>query len=367
VPEALDPGVYIEEVGVGAHSIDGVATSAAGFIGEAVDGPVGQAVLTTSMVDFERDFGTLDPRRDLGYAVKQFFDNGGRRAWVVRADGPRQARDALAAFDAVDPAVNLVCLPGWVDEEILGAALTYCDERRAFLVVDPPDSDMRASMDLVARLGESGSANAAVYFPAIVMADPANGGRPRSCPPSGTVAGIIARTDMEQGVFVAPADVAVVGVTGLEVTVAEADAALLNEAGVNTIRSFPGRGIRVWGSRTVASPSSEWRYVPVRRLALFVEESLDRGLQWAVFEPNDEPLWIQVRQSVEGFLSGVWRSGGLQGSTEPQAFFVRCDRSLMTQDDLDKGRLIVLVGFAPVKPAEFVIIRITVQTNASGT
>jgi phage tail sheath protein FI len=297
----------------------------------------------------------------------QFLNNGGHVAWVVRVGGEHEARDGLAAFDGLDPAPNLVCLPGWVEEEILGAAVSYCDLRRAFLVADPPGADLRAAMDLAGRLAEGGSSNAAVCFPRFSVADPVNGGRPRWCPPSGSVAGVIARTDMERGVFASPADAVVTGALGLEVEVTDQEAGRLDEAGVTAIRSIPLRGIRVWGGRTVSSPSGEWKYVSVRRLALYLEESLDRGLQWAVFEPNDEPLWIQVRQSVARFQATRWRSGGLQGSTEQEAFFVRCGRGVMTKNDLDNGRLVALVGFAPLKPAEFLLLRITVQTSASTT
>jgi uncharacterized protein len=363
--EPLYPGVYVEEIPGGPRPIQAVGTSTAGFIGEAVAGPLGEAVKITSFVEFGREFGGLEAKADLGYAVMQYFLNGGHMAWVVRVGGQREARDGLAALDGLDPGVNLVCLPGWVDEEILREAVSYCDLKRAFLVADPPGADLEAVVGLAATLAAGGSANAAVYFPHVSVADPLNGGRPAPRPPSGSVAGLIARTDIERGVFASSSDAQVIGVLGLEVEVTDEEAALLDEAGVNAIRSIPNRGIRVWGSRTLAAASSEWKYVSVRRLALFLEESLDRGLQWAVSEPNGEPLWTQVRQSVTGFLSDVWRAGGLQGSTSGEAFFVRCGTDVMTQHDLDNGRLVALVGFAPVKPAEFLLLRITVQTSGS--
>lgn len=363
MPNVQYPGVYVEEVPSGPRPIGGVSTSTAGFIGVAAGGPIGQAIPITSLVDFEREFAGLDTRLELGYAVMQFFNNGGQRAWVVRVSDRDGVREGLAALGSLDPVVNLVCLPGWVEEEVVADAVAHCDLHRAFLIADPPGSDLEAAITHAAMVGQSRSANAAVYFPPVVVADPTNGGAPRSCAPSGTVAGILARTDTERGVFASPGDAAVVGVTRLEVDLTEADATRLNEAGVSSLRSFPTRGIRVWGSRTVASSSSEWRYVPVRRVALFIEESLYRGLQWAVFEPNDQPMWIQVQQSVRNFMSDLWRSGGLRGSVEQEAYFVKRSRIAMRGDDLDKGRLDVLVGFAPVKPSEFVILRVTIQTS----
>ncbi len=265
--------------------------------------------------------------------------------------------------------MNLLCLPGWTEDEVLQEAMAFCDIRRAFLVADPPGIDVAAAADLAARLGGTGSANAALYFPPISVGDPLYGGRPRSCPPSGSVAGVIARTDVERGVFHPPAglEARLVGVIGLEVELTEDEARSLNESGVNAIRSFPLAGIVVWGGRTVASGSSEWKYVNIRRLMLYLERSLSDGLAWAVFEPNDVPLWMQVRQSVSGFLSGVWRGGGLQGRTADEAFFVRCDRGVMTQNDIDNGRLVCLIGVAPVRPAEFVLFRIGIQTGATPT
>jgi phage tail sheath protein FI len=176
-------------------------------------------------------------------------------------------------------------------------------------------------------------------------------------PPCGHIAGLYAKTDTERGVWKAPANEVLVGVTGLSQELNEADSETLNASGIDVIRRFAGHGIRVWGARTT-SPNSEWKYVNVRRLLIYVEQSIERGLQWVVFEPNDAALWMAVRTSIENFLVGFWRAGGLQGAKPEEAFFVKCDRDTMTQDDLDNGRLICVIGVAPVKPAEFVIIRI---------
>src|SRR6185437_10343094 len=166
-----------------------------------------------------------------------------------------------------------------------------------------------------------------------------------------------------RGVWKVPANEVLAGVTGLSQEFNEADSERLNAAGVDVIRKFAGQGIRVWGARTT-SPDSEWKYVNVRRLMIYLEQSIERGLDWAVFEPNDAALWIAVRRSIENFLRRFWRAGGLQVAKRDEAFFVNCDRDTMTQDDIDNGRLICLIGVAPVKPAEFVIVRITIRMQS---
>jgi phage tail sheath protein FI len=184
--------------------------------------------------------------------------------------------------------------------------------------------------------------------------------------PSGHMAGIYARVDVERGVHKAPANEVIRGITKIAQDVTKREQDLLNPKGINALRFFPGRGNRVWGARTLSSDSS-WKYINVRRLFIFVEESIDEGTQFVVFEPNDEPLWARVRQTITNFLTTVWRSGALQGTKPDEAFFVKCDRTTMTQDDIDNGRLICLIGIAPVKPAEFVIFRIQQMTRESQT
>jgi len=169
--------------------------------------------------------------------------------------------------------------------------------------------------------------------------------------------GIFSRSDQDRGVHKAPANEVVRGAVGLKYLLNTGEQDILNPIGVNCIRSFPGRGIRVWGARTLSS-NTLWKYINVRRLFLFLEESIEEGTQWVVFEPNDEKLWARVKQTITQFLTRVWKDGALMGTTTEEAFFVRCDRTTMTQDDIDNGRLIVLIGVAPVKPAEFVIFRI---------
>lgn len=203
---------------------------------------------------------------------------------------------------------------------------------------------------------------AAFYYPWIQIYDAANSSL-QIIPATGHIVGVYARTDIERGVHKAPANAVLRGARNMEFAVPKGKQDILNPKGVNCIRDFrsDGRGIRVWGARTMSS-DPEWRYVSVRRLFLFVEESIEEGTQWVVFEPNHEPTWAKVTRSITNFLIRVWRSGGLQGVTQDEAFFVKCDRTTMTQDDIDNGRLICYIGIAPVKPAEFVIFRISQKT-----
>jgi len=176
-------------------------------------------------------------------------------------------------------------------------------------------------------------------------------------PPGGYVTGVYSRSDTERGVHKAPANEVVFGASDLEFQIMKGEQDVLNPKGVNVIRAFPGRGIRIWGARTLSS-NTLWKYINVRRLFIYIEASIEKGTQWVVFEPNDYRLWSRVKITITQFLTGVWRSGALMGTTPEEAFFVKCDRSTMTQDDIDNGRLICIIGIAPVKPAEFVIFRI---------
>jgi phage tail sheath protein FI len=204
---------------------------------------------------------------------------------------------------------------------------------------------------------------AAFYMPWIKVFNPLINQDSR-IPPSGHIAGIYAQTDIERGVFKAPANVVVAGARALEFQITKGEQDLLNPRGVNCIRAFPARGIRVWGART-SSTNSLWKYINVRRLFLFLEESIEEGTQWVVFEPNDEKLWARVKQTITQFLITQWRNGALMGTKPDQAFFVKVDRTTMTQDDMDNGRMICIIGVAPVKPAEFVIFRIAQFSGGS--
>ena len=211
--------------------------------------------------------------------------------------------------------------------------------------------------------GLDATENAALYFPRLRAPDPQQEGRVAEFPPAGAVAGTYARTDTQRGVWKAPAgiDATLRGVSGLTVTLTDGENGQLNPRGVNCLRAFPEIGRVVWGARTLRgadSLASEWKYVPVRRLALFIEESLFRGTQWVVFEPNDEPLWAQIRLNLGAFMQTLFRQGAFQGKSPRDAYFVKCDRETTTQADINLGVVNIIVGFAPLKPAEFVVIKI---------
>ena len=361
------PGVYIEEVPSGEHPIVGVPTSITAFIGQSVAGPLNQPVRVLSAVAFEQQFGALASGGELACAVQGFFMNGGVEARVVRV--PDAATDAdwqagLAALDAVD-IFNLMVLPAAASRAVLAAAAAYCERRKAFLILaTPPGTD---TPDQAQQFAASGavplSANAALYFPWVQIPDPAPVGETRWCPPSGMVAGIMARTDSTRGVWKTPAgdEAALLGVQGLKYALTDEENGNLNSLAINCVRQFPVPGILVWGARTIvgrdATPS-DWKYIPVRRLALFLEESLYRGTQWAVFEPNAEPLWAKLRLSIGAFMQCLFRQGAFQGATPQEAYYVKCDNQTTTQNDINNGVVNIVVGFAPLAPAEFVIIQI---------
>jgi phage tail sheath protein FI len=281
-----------------------------------------------------------------------------------------QRRSGLAALD--EPAfedVAILYAPNAFDEPGLPEELmTHCEnDKYRFLILDSPRGQAQiATIDPRSGqpAGSRSSQYAAFYYPWIKVFEPVTGAR-KLVPPGGHVAGIYARTDIERGVFKAPANEIVRGALELEFEVTDGGQGILNPRGVNAIRAFPGRGRRVWGARTL-SDNSLWKYVNVRRLFIFIEASIFRGTQWVVFEPNDQRLWGRVRQTITEFLRTQWREGALFGATEEEAFFVRVDRTTMTDDDINNGRLIVVIGIAPVRPAEFVIFRIA-QLTASAT
>lgn len=264
---------------------------------------------------------------------------------------------------------NLLCIPPYlasddVDPNLITAAAAYCEQRRAMFLVDPPSTweSKDAARTGVANIGTN-SKNAALFFPRIQEFDPLNDNRLEELVPCGAVAGIFARTDTQRGVWKAPAglDATLVGVPQLSVNLTDAENGELNPLGVNCLRSLPGAGRVVWGSRTLQGDdrlASEWKYVPVRRLALYLEESLYRGTQWVVFEPNDTPLWAQIRLNVGAFMQDLFRQGAFQGRTAREAYFVKCDGETTTQNDINAGKVNIVVGFAPLKPAEFVILQI---------
>jgi phage tail sheath protein FI len=518
------PGVYIEEIPSGVRTITGVATSVTAFIGRALRGPVNQPVMIHSFGEFERTFGGLWASTPLSYAVRDFYQNGGSQALVVRlykqqgqnsglavadlsaasptvarrraaaaapsaaplairaidpgawgnglritvdrdgidadvaarygltpaalfnltirdtaprgrserirnvsvVDGARRVDRVLAhesqlvavsslspsppdntaapvsavggsdgasltpadyqgsaanktGFHALDKAdlFNLMCVPpdqrgGDTAPAVYQAAMAYCAHRRAVLLVDPPTAwtlnPDHAAANAVAdlhSLGLSGpdARNAALFFPQLLAPDPLRENQLERFVPSGAVAGVISRTDATRGVWKAPAglDAGITGIQSLDVSLTDAENGMLNPLGVNCLRTFVPGGTVVWGARTRRGAdqlADEYKYLSVRRLALFIEESLYRGTQWVVFEENAAPLWAQIRLNLTAFMQTLFRQGAFQGSSPREAYFVRCDGDTTTQDDINRGVVNIVVGFAPLKPAEFVVIQI---------
>ncbi|MDE2154821.1 MAG: phage tail sheath family protein [Xanthomonadaceae bacterium] len=496
MPPALSyPGVYIEEIPSGVRTITGVATSIAAFAGWTPSGPTDHAELVLGYTDFARKFGGIDSRSVLGYAVNQFFANGGQQAYIVRlVDGTAKAAKVTldgkllvtaanqgqwandfaivtrkSTFDAtrfrltvanwkLDPAgvavevfdnlsmktddarfvtsvlanqsayvtaavqggatdppadtaagnipdaaklaggldgtvlapndaafenalvplagtgglyqldrvnlFNLLCVPGETGTGTISTLQKFCRSRRAFLIADSADG---ATVDALeggpGAITGNDAINAAFYFPWVIAADPLQQNRPRAFPPSGFVAGIYARTDATRGVWKAPAgsEASITGALGVSTVLTNDENGVLNPLAINCIRNFPVYGTVVWGARTLQGndeQGSEWKYVPVRRTALFIEESLYRGTQWVVFEPNDEPLWAQIRLNIGAFMQNLFRQGAFQGKTPQDAYFVKCDKETTTQNDINLGIVNIVVGFAPLKPAEFVVIQL---------
>jgi phage tail sheath protein FI len=291
-------------------------------------------------------------------------------------EGTKADKTGLYALDKAD-LFNLLCIPpdtreGDTPSTVYQTAMSYCKERRALLIVDSPDAwsankDTAAAKakEGLAALGLSGEAarNAALYFPRVLEADPLRDGQIDTFVSCGIIAGVMARTDTARGVWKAPAglDAAINGIQGLNVSLNDAENGMLNPLGINCLRVFPVNGRVVWGARTLRGAdqlADEYKYVPIRRLALFIEESLYRGTQWVVFEPNDEPLWAQIRLNIGAFIHNLFRQGAFQGQTPRDAYFVKCDKETTTQNDINLGIVNIVVGFAPLKPAEFVIIQI---------
>lgn len=507
------PGVYIEEIPSGVRTITGVATSITAFIGRALRGPTDEPVRVQSFADFERTFGALWRDSTLGYAVNQFFLNGGADALIIRvhngataatgtisglgliaaspglwgeslrvrvdhntrpllpgegtdtlfnltirdtgsgatesflnlsteagnkrfvtnvlaqesklvrvtgavpatrpspasgnppagvdpmtsdasstafgsdgsdgsaitdnqisAPGLEASKQGLWALEKAD-LFNLLCIPpltrdGNIGAQTRSAAAAYCKKRRALYIVDPLNtwdepSDLTDTTNGVdgSGWGLARSENAALYFPRVRLPDPLQEGRLADFAPCGVIAGIMARTDSARGVWKAPAGIEATlsGVVELTVKLTDGENGQLNPLGVNCLRAFPVTGRVVWGARTLMGAdmlASEWKYVPVRRLALFIEETLYRGTQWVVFEPNDEPLWAQIRLNLGAFMNNLFRQGAFQGTTPRDAYFVKCDKETTTQNDINLGIVNIIVGFAPLKPAEFVIIKL---------
>jgi uncharacterized protein len=391
------PGIYIEEISSGARPIQAVGTSTAGFVGVAPDPKafVNEARAINNWSQFVKEFtveGSVSTA--LSHAVSGFFLNGGHRCYVVNV-GPGapvsggKDRTGLDVLEAIDE-IAIVAIPGFTDAGSYEAALTHCENRKdRFAILDAPDpvrdidrliqvatvpvppeaDEGKAKTPEPAGVGGlrpriSQGGYGAFYFPWIVIRDPLSPKNLVTAPPSGHMAGVYARTDAIRGVHKAPANEAIRGALNITYRMTSDEQGELNQNGVNCIRLFPRDGILVWGARTVAEGASPWRYVSVRRLFIMIEESISRSTGWVVFEPNDASLWKSIRRDVSAFLHLVWRDGALMGATPEEAFFVKCDSETNPPEVIDAGQVVILVGIAPVKPAEFVIFRI--GQSASG-
>jgi phage tail sheath protein FI len=400
MPQYLTPGVYVEEVPSAIQPIAGVSTSTAGFVGLVDDdvpmpllpGRTGlkadgtkepadfyvkaaddAAVLITSWDSYTRSFGLLvDPDTKaptnsvLGNAVYGFFNNGGSRCWVASvADigtgtGLQAALTGLAAIDEI----AIVAVPGAVTAAAQNAVLDHvenADVSPRFAILDGQETTTltKAGIQL-----SRDSSYGAIYYPwidvGLTETDPTTEAVSTVYqPPSGHIAGVYARVDSERGVFKAPANEVIRGALGVSDVLSKADQAGLNPGGVNVIRLF-GTNVTIWGARTTGGAEDpEWTYVSSRRTYLFIRGSIEQGTQWAVFEPNGPDLWSKIRRNVGAFLTTTWESGALLGDTAAQAFYVRCDETNNPEEVRDLGQLVIEIGVALVKPAEFVIFRIS--------
>ncbi|KOU08800.1 tail protein [Streptomyces sp. NRRL F-5755] len=396
----LAPGVYVEEVESGAKPVAGVGTSTAGFIGVVAedvtmplipgrsgkkhDGSIepsdfykvvrkNTATLVTGWEEFRTAFGDLqEGNSTLAHAVYGFLDNGGSRCWVVRViEGSTDAEtDAalIAALDQLQPIdeIALVAVPGAVSDAVQKAVLAHCENtftQDRFAILDGRRT--RALTKAAIQGGTDDSSYGAIYFPWIEVFDPVTG-RNLVVPPSGHIAGIYARVDSTRGVHKAPANEVIRGALDVELRISREQQAGLNPEDINVIRRFDGN-ITLWGAHTLAGKEdAEWRYINVRRLFLFLRESIDEGTQWVVFEPNEPGLWAKITRNVTAFLTSVWRDGALLGATPQEAFFVKCDADTNPPDVRDRGQVVTEVGVAVVKPAEFVVFRISQFAGPGG-
>jgi len=352
----LAPGVSIEEFHFSSTTILSVPTSNAGFVAITGRGPLLGPL--TSLLDFQRA-AVPNPGLNLPLAVRGFFENGGKTLYISRIAAGDPLDVGLSALDALP--ISVLCCPDQATVPDGAATMAaHCAQRKDRMCIL---QSAQPVIPVATHQPPVNSTYAAYYHPWINVAS-LDRSSTVSVPPAGHVAGIYAQTDTARGVWAAPANVALAGVTAISQNVTDLESEELNSRGIDLIRSFPTQGIRVWGARTTTTENSDWKYVPVRRLLIFIEQSLFQGLQWAVFEPNGPSLWASVTSSIQNFLLTLWKSAAFQGTTQQEAFFVRCDATTMTQADINNGRLVCIVGVAPVTPAEFVIIQISLLAHS---
>lgn len=403
MPNYQTPGVYVEEIESGSKPIEAGATNIVGFLGVAEKGPVNQATLVTNWTQYTKIFGGLHEGGWLGHGVYQFFQNGGTKCYINNLAEPKQKKgeasqkngdkaaekadepishakyevknpdniakliigkdegvgkkSGLHLFDEIQD-ISLICAPGVTDPAAQDAILTHCEKNRfRFAVLDSPET-LDGGIDTMPMPRDS--IMGAYYFPWVQMYDMV-ADQNIYAPPSGGICGVYGRVDSTRGVHKAPANELFKTALGLKYNLTDAEQEMLNPKGINCIRDFPGRGIRVWGARTISS-NPEWRYVNVRRLFCMVEQSLQNGTNWVVFEPNTRDLWKKITRNITAFLLNIWKSGALFGSTPEEAFYVRCDDELNPPESIDAGYVTIELGLAPAKPAEFVVFRVSQKT-----
>jgi hypothetical protein len=365
------PGVYVEEVDSGSRTIQGRSTSIAAFVGLTpdADAAVNEAVAVNSLREFSKHFAPQGAAAThLAHAVHGFFLNGGSRCYVINTGSAGPIEQAtIRRLEELDD-VAMVAAPGATAIEDYDALITHCKGRSDRLAILDPPERVENIMDLTkvatATPSKSGAPErpslrppecdkAALYFPWLVIKN-AFGPGTVYAPPSGFVAGIWARAAPHQP----PANAGVAGALGVTYPIIDAEQAVLNPLGVNCIRHFSDSGPTVWGARTLAAQSSPFRYVNVRRLFCYIQTAIALDTRGYVFRPNDHNLWMTVRRNVSDFLRGQWRIGALHGRTPDEAFFVKCDEDTNPPESIREGKLVVEVGIAPVRPAEFVIFRV---------
>jgi phage tail sheath protein FI len=388
MPNYKYPGVDVEKIPGGSKQIVRAATSVTAFVGKAVKGPVGRAVLVHSFDAYKRIYGDIDSERDImGLSVQVFFHNGGKSAYICRLAGADSeipsVRDYIDFYSNILRKirdVSIILLPGKYlakdgsDNPIIRATLAHCEKMRdRMAIIDPPPDFELDQVTTVKDSALPSSSYAVFYAPWVEIPDPfylaqtnSNTDKTLALPPSPFAAGIWSRIDETRGVWKAPAGIEarLIGASGLKYNIGYGEQDQCRFLGVNCIRNFTGIGSMLWGARTL-SKKPEWRYVPVRRTAIMIEQSIYEATQWVVFEPNDHNLWSALRSDINRFMNGLFRDGAFQGTKASDAYFVRCRLGdSMTHDDIDAGQVIVIVGFAPLKPAEFVIVRIQLKANA---
>lgn len=346
------PGVYIQNINFRPQSIEGVSTSTAAFLGETKIGP-NTPILITSWKQYQQIFGGyFGSEKFMPYTVEGFFLNGGQRCYVCNVANSEYT-PALALLEMVEEvsivyAPNAQAVPG-----LASALISHCERLRSRFVIF--DSLRGQNPSSVGKPGDSSFA--ALYYPWIYIKETETGPE-HLVPPGGHVAGIYARTDIEFGVHKTPANQIVKGAVDLELTMKSYQQDILVLQGINCIRNITGRGILLWSARTLSSDSL-WKYVNVRRLMIYLEQSIKKGTEWVTFEPNNLATWTKVKMQIENFLTQAWRNGLLMGTSKQEAFFVHCDQTTMNQNDIDNGRINILIGVSAVRPAEFIIIGVT--------